>query len=269
METALHPGLDIQGTLFDNWFASKEFIKFLRGKGLRWVTRLKSDRKIKIKGRYEAIGQFAETLLRESFRKVSIGNRIYHVFSKAVDLKGVGQAGILIGYENEEFSGSPAYFATDQIRWEGARILKTYSMLWNIETFFRDSKQNLGLEDYQLRDSRYQTSLVSDLPGLSLQMAGKCAELMSGMRRAQGRKAPGKKGNPALQTRRLSIRLPSELVEAVEKLGGKRGQHMEKALRIYLDAVKQERSDLSSTVKNVNTNGIGMLTWANKSLALQ
>jgi SRSO17 transposase len=154
VEAALHLGLDIQGALFDSWFASKEFIRFLRGKGLRWVTRLKSDRNIKIKGRYVAIGQFAETLPRESFRRVQIGDRIYQVFSKAVDLKGVGQVRILISYDNEEFSGSPASFATDQIRWEGTRILKTYAKRWNIETFFRDSKQNLGLEDYQLTDLR-------------------------------------------------------------------------------------------------------------------
>jgi SRSO17 transposase len=154
VEYALELGLDIQGALFDNWFASKDFIKFLRGKGLHWVTRLKSDRTIKIKGRYVAISEFASTLPRESFRRVQIGDRIYQVFSKAVDLKGIGQSRILISYDDEEFSGTPAYFATDQIRWEGARILKTYSKRWSIETFFRDSKQNLGLEDYQLRDLR-------------------------------------------------------------------------------------------------------------------
>jgi len=154
VEDALQRGLEIQGALFDNWFASKDFIKFLRGKGLHWVTRLKSDRNVKIKGRYVAINEFAGTLPRESFSKAQIGDRIYQVFSKAVDLKGVGQARILISYDNEDFSGSPAYFATDQIRWEGTRILKTYSKRWNIETFFRDSKQNLGLEDYQLRDLR-------------------------------------------------------------------------------------------------------------------
>ena len=152
VDDALQLGLEIQGALFDNWFASKDFIKFLQAKGLHWVTRLKSDRNIKIKGRYVAISQFADTLPRESFRRVQIGDRIYQVFSKAVDLKGVGQARVLISYDNEEFSGSPAYFATDQIRWEGTRILKTYAKRWTIETFFRDSKQNLGLEDYQLRD---------------------------------------------------------------------------------------------------------------------
>jgi hypothetical protein len=89
-----------------------------------------------------------------AFRDIRIGESVYHVFSKAVDLKGVGQMRILISYDSEEFSGSPAYFATDQIRWEGTGIIKTYSKRWHIEAFFRDSNQNLGLEDYQLRDLR-------------------------------------------------------------------------------------------------------------------
>jgi SRSO17 transposase len=152
IEYALELGLEVQGVLFDSWFASKEFIRFLHDHGLHWVTRLKSDRNVKIKGRYMPIGEFALTLPEESFRKIQIGARVYQVFSKAVDLKGVGQVRILISYDNEEFSGSPAFFATDQIRWEGTRIIKTYSKRWNIETFFKDSKQNLGLEDYQLRD---------------------------------------------------------------------------------------------------------------------
>ncbi len=127
VEDALQRGLEIQGALFDNWFASKDFIKFLQARKLHWVTRLKSDRNVKIKGSYVAISKFAADLPRGSFRRVDIGDRVYQIFSKAVDLKGVGQVRILISYDNEEFSGSPAYFATDQIRWEGTRILKTYS----------------------------------------------------------------------------------------------------------------------------------------------
>lgn len=154
VEYALGLGLEIQGVLFDSWYGAKEFIKFLRDKSLRWITRLKSDRNIKIRGEYVQISDFAATLPKGAFRDVRIGERVYHVFSKAVDLKGVGQVRILISYDDEEFSGAPVYFATDQIRWEGTRILTTYGKRSKIEAFFRDSKQNLGFEDYQLRDLR-------------------------------------------------------------------------------------------------------------------
>lgn len=154
VEYALGLGIEIQGVLFDSWYGSKEFIRFLRDNSLRWITRLKSDRNIKIRGEYVQISNFAATLPKVGFREIRIGESTYHVFSKAVDLKGVGQVRILISYDNQEFSGDPVYFATDQIRWEGTRILKTYGKRSKIEAFFRDSKQNLGLEDYQLRDLR-------------------------------------------------------------------------------------------------------------------
>jgi SRSO17 transposase len=66
IEFALTLGLEIQGVLFDSWFASKEFIKFLRKQRLLWVTKLKSDRNIKIRGEYVQIREFAGTLPRES-----------------------------------------------------------------------------------------------------------------------------------------------------------------------------------------------------------
>jgi SRSO17 transposase len=154
IEYALSLGLEIQGVLFDSWYAAKDLIGYLRDNSLWWVTRLKSDRNIKIRGEYVQIREFAATLPKVAFRGVRIGKTTYQVFSKAVDLKGVGKVRIVISYDKEDFSEDPVYFATDQIRWEATRILKTYGNRSKIEAFFRDTKQNLGLEDYQLRDLR-------------------------------------------------------------------------------------------------------------------
>ncbi|MBM3301203.1 MAG: IS701 family transposase [Deltaproteobacteria bacterium] len=154
VEEALGLGLEIEGVLFDNWYASKEFIGFLRGRTLGWVTRLKSDRNVKIRGTYMQIRDFAATLPREAFKKVVVGKTPYWTFSKAVDLKGVGRVRIVISYDNEEFQGEPAYFATDNLQWESSRILNAYARRAKTEGFYRDAKQNLGLEAYQLRDLR-------------------------------------------------------------------------------------------------------------------
>ena len=152
VEQAVSLGLEIDAVLFDNWYASKDFIIFLQAKPLSWVTRLKSDRNVKIAGRYMRIRDFGATLPREAFKGVMVGETAYWVFSKAVDLKGVGRVRIVISYDNEELQGEPAYFATDRIQWESNRILTTYSRRGKTEGFYRDTKQNLGLEDYQLRD---------------------------------------------------------------------------------------------------------------------
>jgi DDE superfamily endonuclease len=152
VEEAVSLGLEIDAVLFDSWYASKDFIGFLQARNLRWVTRIKSDRNVKIRGSYVAISDFSSTLPPEAFRKVMVGETPYWAFSKAVDLKGVGRVRIVISYDNEELQGDPAYFATGNVQWESSRILNTYERRSKTEGFYRDVKQNLGLEDYQLRD---------------------------------------------------------------------------------------------------------------------
>ena len=154
VELAVSLGLEIETVLFDSWYASKDFIRCLKEHKLHWVTRLKSDRNIKIRGTYTPISDFAATLPREAFKKVMVKDQSYWVFSKAVDLKGVGRTRIVISYDNKDLQGDPSYFATDNLHWESKRILKTYARRSKIEAFYRDSKQNLGFEDYQLRDLR-------------------------------------------------------------------------------------------------------------------
>jgi len=51
----------------------------------------------------------------------------------------------------EEIPGFPA---TDCFAWEEKNIVDTYAKRWTIDTFYRDTKQNLGLEEYELRDKK-------------------------------------------------------------------------------------------------------------------
>jgi hypothetical protein len=100
------------------------------------------------------VSDFATTLSRDAFKKNMVGEIPYWTFSKALDLKGVGRVRVVISHDNEELQGEPAYCATDNLQWESTRILNTYALRSKIEGFYRDAKQNLGLEDYQLRDLR-------------------------------------------------------------------------------------------------------------------
>ena len=45
------------------------------------------------------------------------------------------------------------YLATSKIDAPSAHIIRSYSYRWRIETFFEDSKQDLGLGDCEVRDS--------------------------------------------------------------------------------------------------------------------
>ena len=66
---ALSLGLHIQGVLFDSWYGAKELIRLLRDSSLAWVTRLKSDRNIKIRGEYVQIQDFPRPFPRRHSEK--------------------------------------------------------------------------------------------------------------------------------------------------------------------------------------------------------
>jgi SRSO17 transposase len=93
VEQAVALGLEIETVLFDSWYASKEFIRFLRTNMLHWVTRLKSDRNVKVHGKYMQIREFASTIPSEAFRKVMVGETPYWTFFKTLYLRGSAGSG--------------------------------------------------------------------------------------------------------------------------------------------------------------------------------
>jgi len=54
--------------------------------------------------------------------------------------------------DDEDEENPAKYLATNKIDAPSAHLIRTYSYRWRIETFFEDSKQDLGLGDCEVRD---------------------------------------------------------------------------------------------------------------------
>jgi len=61
---------------------------------------------------------------------------------------------LVASYEDGRMEGEPRLIATNRLDWDVKTILKTYLKRWNIDAFYRDAKQELGLEDYEVRKLR-------------------------------------------------------------------------------------------------------------------
>lgn len=61
---------------------------------------------------------------------------------------------IVVSYENKELKGDPHFYCTNKLDWDIYKILSLYARRWRVDVFYRDSKQNLGLEDYEVRKIR-------------------------------------------------------------------------------------------------------------------
>jgi len=139
--------------VFDSWYLAPKLTDTIHGYGRDWVSRCKSNRKVRILGRYMQIKEFAKTLSSDDFHKEDIdSDTSYWAFTKTVQVTKLGRVRIVISHDNEKLEGKPVYIVTNRKDWDSKQILKKYSFRQPIEPFYRDTKQHLGLEECQLRN---------------------------------------------------------------------------------------------------------------------
>jgi len=148
-------GIKAKTYVFDSWFLSKRLTNHIRAYGKDWISVLKSNRILLIKGQRVPLSQFIASLPKEAFKKINLKNgKCYWVFTKSVKLPKIGKVRIVISYTNQQLSGDPMTLVTNRRDWEAVKIVSTYLLRSGVDAFYRDAKQHLGLEDYQLRAMR-------------------------------------------------------------------------------------------------------------------
>jgi hypothetical protein len=103
-----------------------------------------------------SLKEFLKTLTSQDFKQVKIpktnGTELcVWAFACTVRMKKVGRVKVVISFLEEPFKGDPFSLVTNRKEWSMVKILSTYAQRWPIETFYRDAKQNLGLEDCEMR----------------------------------------------------------------------------------------------------------------------
>jgi SRSO17 transposase len=149
-------GIRFSCAIGDSWYFCDSIIKYLEAVKKHWVFASKSNRKIMANNRWIQLKEFVNLLKKEDFKKVTVkkhsGKEITTwAFSKTLRMHKVGRVKVVISYLEEPFKGNPFFLVTDQKEWTIERILSVYAKRWPIETFYRDAKQHLGLEDCELR----------------------------------------------------------------------------------------------------------------------
>lgn len=152
VDGAIKYGLPFNTVIFDAWYLAKELCQHVENKGRNWLGTAKSNRIVYDHGQRISLQQFRQKLPSTVFRKVEMKGKIFYCFTKTMKMSKLGKVRLLISHENEDLSDEPRFLVTNNLRWEAKRIVRVYSFRWSIETFYRDSKQNLGIEDYAMRD---------------------------------------------------------------------------------------------------------------------
>ena len=143
--------------LCDCWYSCVKVMDAFLLKGFYTVGALKTNRVIFPAGIRQQIAQFAQFIHKTdtNVNLVTVGKRQFHVYRYEGSLTDLEDAVVLISYPEDAF-GMPhalrAFLCTDYSL-STQEILNLYLERWPIEVFFRQAKQKLALDKYQIRSS--------------------------------------------------------------------------------------------------------------------
>ena len=167
LKQAIEHGLPFTTVLMDSWYLTTEFVEQLATHNKQWVSLLKRNRNLSMQGFQlrDAQGQpiplptngvikvedLVPLIPATAYRQVEIDDRRYWCFSVCTRLSGIGKVRLVISFQSADLSAPYAVLVTNHTDWSAQQILSKYLQRWTIETFYRDGKQLLGLDQYRVR----------------------------------------------------------------------------------------------------------------------
>lgn len=139
--------------LCDSWFTCKKVIEVHLKKGYHLIGGLKTNRIIYPQGIRTSIKEFASYIGKNDVRLVTVNRQSYWVYRYEGALNEIDNAVVLFCWPKDAFLNPKAMrvFLCTDMELDTQTILKYYSKRWPIETFFRQAKGNLALNQYQMR----------------------------------------------------------------------------------------------------------------------
>lgn len=142
--------------LCDSWYTTGKLSDAFIKKGFYTIGALKTNRIIFPCGIKQGINEFALYIHKEDTSLVTVGSRKFYIYRYEGKLNGMDNAVVLISYPENAFHDTKALraFVCTDVSLTTEEILAIYVKRWSIELFFRQSKEKLALDKYQIRSSR-------------------------------------------------------------------------------------------------------------------
>ena len=149
LPTAIGPAY----ALCDSWFTCTKVIEAHFKKGYHFIGGLKTNRIIYPQGIRTSIKDFATHIRKDDVRLVTVNRQSYWVYRYEGALNDLDNAVVLITWHEDALFNPKAMrcFLSTDTELDTQRTLEYYSKRWPIEIFFRQTKGNLGINQYQVR----------------------------------------------------------------------------------------------------------------------
>jgi len=139
--------------LCDSWFTCKKVIDAHLKNGYHLIGGLKTNRIIYPQGIRTSIKNFASFIGKNDVRLVTVNRQSYWIYRYEGALNEIDNAVVVFCWPKDALLNAKAMrtFLCTDTELDTQTILQYYSKRWPIETFFRQTKGNLGLNQYQMR----------------------------------------------------------------------------------------------------------------------
>lgn len=158
VKKAAEEGIPFTCVVTDTWYFNRRNMRCVEELGRDWVAGCKSNRLILMPRGWTPVSAYIENVPKSKFREVKVGTekgeRRFWTYAKNVTMRNCWRVRIVISYETPGLMGEPKILATNRLDWDVKTIIKTYLKRWRVESSYRDAKQELGLESYELRKLR-------------------------------------------------------------------------------------------------------------------
>jgi SRSO17 transposase len=169
VRSAIRHRLRFEILLFDGWYLSEALVAEAARRRKKWISLLKKNRNletnsfqlkdahgqpIQFAGEHVSVEEFVKKIPANAFKMVVVNEKIYWTFSLTVRIPSLGKVRLVISYENGQLTDTYVVLVTNALDWEAKRLIATYLLRWPIETFYQDGKEQLGLDEYLMRNAK-------------------------------------------------------------------------------------------------------------------
>jgi hypothetical protein len=165
VDQAVNHPLPFQWVLFDGWYLSPELLTAIQTQKKDWISILKPNRNIETNSfalRNEAgepiafneplmaVEDLVKLIPKSAFTPITLDAQTYYTFTFTVRIPSLGKVRLVISFNTPELDKSFVILVSNRTDCSAKELISTYLLRWPIETFYQDSKQLLGLDEYRM-----------------------------------------------------------------------------------------------------------------------
>lgn len=151
IEYTIKNNLPLKIVMADAGLYADFLIQKIKSYGKKYVVGIRVTNKISIdREKRISVNDYLNTITDLDFKRFVIDEEVYHLHVKEVYTRGVGKENLIISYKDGDEENIKLY-TTNIFNYTDEKLMNLLLKRWKIEELHRDSKQHLGLEDYQVR----------------------------------------------------------------------------------------------------------------------